>query len=84
MTLRDLVRVDTLGMGGFGRVELVRMGFVVQSNHEQSLPCESGVFLNGSYCNLMQRERERGVHDLKVLCSVQSDVLSSPLGATKV
>lgn len=44
VTLRDLVRVDTLGMGGFGRVELVCMEFVVQSNHEQSLLCESSVF----------------------------------------
>ena len=25
VTLNDLVRVETLGMGGFGRVELVRM-----------------------------------------------------------
>ena len=79
MTLRDLVRVDTLGMGGFGRVELVCIGFVVQSNHEQSLPCESVVFLNGSYCMepYAKREREGGVHDLKVLCSFQSDVVFS-------
>lgn len=30
MTLEDIVRVETLGMGGFGRVELVKQVYIVK------------------------------------------------------
>lgn len=30
MTLEDIVRVETLGMGGFGRVELVKLVYIVK------------------------------------------------------
>ena len=30
VTLKDIVRVETLGMGGFGRVELVKISSILQ------------------------------------------------------